>query len=172
MPSDPRCPHCSEKVSATATWCMHCGRDFDQPVEADGGRPVGSGRGETTDVAAALESGDIDGLRHALERSDTGMTTVGIAYAVIALVTLPFVAPGGVTLLYLVAVAAVGYVAADQRSLSTAIERGGQALAAAPFLLWLVAGLFGSAAVSATALLGPVVYAGLVLYGIRALGGR
>jgi hypothetical protein len=34
MRSDPRCPACDGKVSATAQWCMHCGRDFEQPVDA------------------------------------------------------------------------------------------------------------------------------------------
>lgn len=42
MRQDPRCPSCDGKVSATADWCMHCGREFDAPVDAnaDGGGEV------------------------------------------------------------------------------------------------------------------------------------
>lgn len=29
MAEDPRCPRCNGKVSATATWCMHCRADFE-----------------------------------------------------------------------------------------------------------------------------------------------
>jgi hypothetical protein len=36
MRADPRCPYCDGKVSATAEWCMHCGREFDGPVDAAG----------------------------------------------------------------------------------------------------------------------------------------
>lgn len=31
---DPNCPSCGEPVSATASYCMHCGTDF-EPVDAD-----------------------------------------------------------------------------------------------------------------------------------------
>lgn len=34
MPADPRCPRCNGKVSARATWCMHCGADFEVPSES------------------------------------------------------------------------------------------------------------------------------------------
>jgi len=77
MRSDPRCPSCDGKVSATATWCMHCGRDFEDPVDANaagGGtvtttREATGGFGETgsaggdggwaDDDAVSAESGTV-----------------------------------------------------------------------------------------------------------------
>ena len=56
MRPDPRCPSCGEKVSATATWCMHCGVDFDEPVDAGDGTVTVQRERETqreTAVAAA-----------------------------------------------------------------------------------------------------------------------
>lgn len=37
MRADPRCPSCDGKVSASADWCMHCGREFDAPVDRSRG---------------------------------------------------------------------------------------------------------------------------------------
>jgi len=52
MSADPRCPSCHEKVSATATWCMHCGVDFDEPADAEVAESAG---GEVTLSAEATE---------------------------------------------------------------------------------------------------------------------
>ncbi len=35
--SDPRCPVCEEKVSATAIHCVHCGEEFDDPTGTEPG---------------------------------------------------------------------------------------------------------------------------------------
>ncbi|RKS80844.1 hypothetical protein BDK61_0103 [Haloarcula quadrata] len=173
MTADPRCPHCSEKVSATATWCMHCGRDFDSPVDAGTGTTVldAGGSQTTSDLEAALNAGDLDGIQNALTRSDNGPTIVGVVLAGIALFTLPLVSPPGAAL-YLLVVAGVGAIAATQSTFDAALRTGGKALALAPFLLVFIdvflGYLFsGMVATSATVLVGPAIYAGLVMYGIR-----
>jgi len=174
MTADPRCPHCSEKVSATATWCMHCGRDFDSPVDAGTGTTVldAGGSQTTSDFEAALNAGDLDGIQNALAQSDNGPRLVGVVLAGIALFTLPIVSPPGVTLSYLLVVAGVGAIAATQSTFDAAIRTGGKALALAPFLLVFIdvflGYLFGgTVATSATVLVGPAIYAGLVMYGVR-----
>ncbi|WP_336337486.1 hypothetical protein [Haloarcula brevis] len=174
MTADPRCPHCSEKVSATATWCMHCGRDFDSPVDAGTGTTVlDAGGGRTaSDLETALNAGDVDGIRAALSRSDSGPTLVGVGLAAIGLFTLPLVSPPGLTLASLLVVAGVGAVAATKATVDAAIRTGGKALAFAPFLLVFLDVLLGyllSGAVVAgpTVLLGPAVYAGVVTYAVR-----
>ncbi|WP_312620855.1 hypothetical protein [Haloarcula sp. 1CSR25-25] len=174
MTADPRCPHCSEKVSATATWCMHCGRDFDSPVDAGTGTTVLDAGGSQTasDLETALNAGDLDGVRGALTGSGRGPTLVGIGLAAIALFTLPYATPPGNTLWYLLAVAGVGAVAATQPTVDDAVGTGGKSLALAPFfvvfvdVLWgyLVSGLVSA---SPTVLFGPAIYAGLVMFGIR-----
>nr|WP_225307813.1 MULTISPECIES: zinc ribbon domain-containing protein [unclassified Haloarcula] len=173
MTADPRCPHCSEKVSATATWCMHCGRDFDSPVDAGTGSTVldAGGSQTTSDLEAALNAGDLDGIQNALAQSENGPTIVGVVLAGIALVTLPLVSPPG-ALLFLLIVAGVGGIAATQSTSEAAVRTGGKALALAPFLLVFIdvflGYLFGGAvAISATILIGPAIYAGLVMYGVR-----
>ena len=163
MPSDPRCPHCEGKVSATAMWCMHCGADFDQPVDADSGRAVDGRHRGRTDLKDALDSGDADDITGALEESDTGATVVSVGLAVVALVTLPLVSPPNVTFLYLVVVVALGLYAARQPTASDAARDGGTALAAAPFLLWLVGPLVnGVDSFSLGSLAAPLVYAFIV----------
>nr|WP_233563552.1 zinc ribbon domain-containing protein [Haloarcula sp. Atlit-7R] len=173
MTADPRCPHCSEKVSATATWCMHCGRDFESPVDAGTGTTVldAGGSQPTSDLEAALNAGDLDGIQNALTQSDNGPTIVGVVLAGIALFTLPLVSPPGAAL-YLLVVAGVGAIAATQPTFDAALRTGGKALALAPFLLVFIdvflGYLFsGAVATSATVLVGPAIYAGLVMYGIR-----
>ncbi|MEF8829159.1 MAG: hypothetical protein V5A49_08990 [Haloarcula sp.] len=174
MTADPRCPHCSEKVSATATWCMHCGRDFDSPVDAGTGTTVldAGGSQTTSDLEAALNAGDLDGVRGALARSERGATLVGIGLAAIALFTLPYATPSGNTLWYLLAVAGVGAVAATQATVDGAVDTGGKALALAPFFVVSVDVLqgylvSGAVAASPTVLFGPAIYAGLVMFGLR-----
>lgn len=158
MRSDPRCPHCNEKVSATASWCMHCGQDFDEPREA--------GQGE---FAAALDDGDTDALFESIDDSDYGPVAVGLGLAVLALLTLPIVSPPGVTLYYLLTVAGIAYLSATQSTAAKALGRGAGLLAVAPFVLWLLAAVV-SVTPSVTDLLGPVVYAGVVLFVARRLG--
>lgn len=174
MTADPRCPHCSEKVSATATWCMHCGRDFDSPVDAGTGTTVldAGGSRTTADLERALNAGDLTGIQGALARSERGPTLVGIGLAALALFTLPYATPSGTALWYLLAVAGVGAVAATQSSADDAVRTGGKALALAPFFVvfadvltsYLTAGLVTA---SPTALFAPAIYAGLVVYGVR-----
>ena len=173
MTADPRCPHCSEKVSATATWCMHCGRDFDSPVDAGTGTTVldAGGSQTTSDLEAALNAGDLDGIQNALAQSDNGPTLVGVVLAAIALFTLPLVLPPGLGL-YLLVVAGVGAIAATQSTVDAAVRTGGKALALAPFLLVFLdvflEYLFGGAiAATPAVLVGPAIYAGLVMYGVR-----
>ena len=173
MTADPRCPHCSEKVSATATWCMHCGRDFDSPVDAGTGTTILDAGGSQTasDLEAALNAGDVDGIQNALAQSDNGPTIVGVVLAGIALFTLPLVSPPGASL-YLLVVAGVGAIAATQSTFDAALRTGGKALALAPFLLVGIDVFLGylsggAVATSATVLVGPAVYAGLVMYGVR-----
>ncbi|MDT3436957.1 hypothetical protein KZ498_19125 [Haloarcula sp. 1CSR25-25] len=153
---------------------MHCGRDFDSPVDAGTGTTVLDAGGSQTasDLETALNAGDLDGVRGALTGSGRGPTLVGIGLAAIALFTLPYATPPGNTLWYLLAVAGVGAVAATQPTVDDAVGTGGKSLALAPFfvvfvdVLWgyLVSGLVSA---SPTVLFGPAIYAGLVMFGIR-----
>lgn len=63
-PRDPRCPECHGKVSATAAYCMHCGADFESPVDADSGDRLAGGvareRGEVDRGDAAAADDDRD----------------------------------------------------------------------------------------------------------------
>ncbi|MFC6864011.1 zinc ribbon domain-containing protein [Halomicroarcula sp. GCM10025817] len=159
MRPDPRCPHCNEKVSSTATWCMHCGADFEEPVDAGG-----------SDLASVLERGDTDDVLVVVGDSEYGPSAAGIVLGAVALFTLPVVSPPGVTLLYLVAVVAVGYLAAQRETFADAVDRGVQLLALAPFALWVVAAL-GGRPVGFGVLVGPVVYAALLLFAARRIRG-
>ncbi|MBV0925426.1 zinc ribbon domain-containing protein [Halomicroarcula limicola] len=168
MRADPRCPHCSEKVSATATWCMHCGADFSTPIDASGGQFAGEA--SMVELESALEAGDVTGATRLLRHRTDGSRLVGVALGIVALVTLPLVAPAGVTWAYLAAVVAIGAYAARQPSVDDAVRDGGTALAVAPILLWIVAAVLrGFAGVSAVNLLGPALYAGAVLFAVRRL---
>ncbi|MBX0295726.1 hypothetical protein [Haloarcula nitratireducens] len=168
MRADPRCPHCSGKVSATATWCMHCGADFSVPTDASGGQFAGEA--SMADLESALEAGDVDGVTRVFRRRADGSRLVGVALGVVALVTLPIVAPEGMTWAYLAAVVAIGAYAARQPSADDAIRDGGTALAVTPILLWLVAAIVGGfTGVSALDLVGPTLYAGVVLFAVRRL---
>lgn len=174
MTADPRCPHCTEKVSATATWCMHCGRDFDSPVDAGSGTTILDARGgqTTADLESALNAGDVDGIKAALASSERGATLVGIGLAAVALFTLPYATPSGNTLWYLLAVAGVAGVAATQPTADDAVSTGGKALAVAPFFVVFVDVLLeyltsGLLTAGPAVLFAPAVYAALVIYGIR-----
>ncbi|NLV14265.1 hypothetical protein [Haloarcula argentinensis] len=152
---------------------MHCGRDFDSPVDAGTGTTVldAGGSQTTSDLEAALNAGDLDGIQNALAQNDNGPTIVGVVLAGIALFTLPLVSPPGAAL-YLLVVAGVGAIAATQSTFDAALRTGGKALALAPFVLVFIdvflGYLFsGMVATSATVLVGPAIYAGLVMYGIR-----
>ncbi|MDQ2070970.1 hypothetical protein ACODNH_11890 [Haloarcula sp. NS06] len=152
---------------------MHCGRDFESPVDAGTGTTVldAGGSQTTSDLEAALNAGDLDGIQNALAQSDNGPTIVGVVLAGIALFTLPLVSPPGAAL-YLLVVAGVGAIAATQSTFDAALRTGGKALALAPFVLVFIdvflSYLFsGMVATDPTALFGPAIYAGLVMYGIR-----
>ena len=163
MVSDPRCPNCDGKVSATAMWCMHCGADFEQPVDADTGRAVEGRHRQRADLERALNSGDVDELSAALDSSGTGAALAGTAVAFGALLTLPLVSPPNVTAFYLAAVAGIGIYAARQASAGAAIRKGGLSMAAAPFVLWLLSPLVnGVASFALGKLVGPLVYAVVV----------
>lgn len=160
MRPDPRCPHCNEKVSATASWCMHCGRDFEAPVDAG-----------DADLASALESGDADDLVVFVRDGEYGPRAAAVAVAAVALFTLPWVSPGETTFLYLVAVVGIGYVAAKRETFADALDRGAQLLAVAPFVLWLFAAVQGLP-VGIGSLVGPIIYAAVVLFGARRIRTR
>lgn len=170
MVSDPRCPHCSDKVSSTATWCMHCGRDFDVPVDADTGRAVQKRTHQGGNWEAALHSGDVGEMSSALEQSSLGPRLVGVLLGVVALVTVPMVAPPNVTGLYLGAVVGLGILAASRSTVSDAIRVGGKALAVTPLVLWIFSPLFnGFSGLGGRQLIGPIVYAVVALFGVRRL---
>ncbi|EMA29003.1 hypothetical protein [Haloarcula japonica] len=154
---------------------MHCGRDFDSPVDAGTGSTIldaGGGSQTTSDLEAALNAGDLDGIQNALTQSDSGPRLVGFALGAVALFTLPIVSPPGVPLSYILVVAGVAGIGATQSTVDAALRTGGKALALAPFLLVFIdvflSYLFsGLVTTSATTLVGPAIYAGLVMYGIR-----
>jgi len=123
MVSDPRCPECAGKVSSTATWCMHCGVDFESPIDADSGRTVRDRADERTDYEESVDDDESDAK------------TVGFLVAIVGLVTLPFVTPPNMTLFYVTAAVGAGFYAARQPSLAEAAARGGLALAVAPLAL-------------------------------------
>lgn len=170
MVSDPRCPHCSEKVSSTARWCMHCGRDFDAPVDADTGRVVQDRLRQGADLETALQSGDVGELSTALDRSRLGPRIAGVILALVALVTVPTVAPPNVTWLFLGAVVGLGLLGASRSTVSDAVRVGATALAITPLALWILSPLFnGFGGLGATQLVGPFAYAAVVLFVVRRL---
>jgi len=76
MASDPRCPRCDGKVSARATWCMHCGADFEVPGDR-GGHPVDRNAAAQSDVARFVTAFDRnDGTRQVLTILATGVALV------------------------------------------------------------------------------------------------
>lgn len=152
MVPDPRCPHCNGKVSSTATWCMHCGEDFEYPVDADSGRAIDGRNRQATGAETDAGRGGSGGSPFA-----------GLLLAIVALVTLPVVSPPNVTLLYLGAVVGIGVYASRQPTAREALGKGGSVLAVVPFGL-LVLSLFvnGFDSVSIGSLFGPIVYAVVV----------
>lgn len=85
MRTDPRCPSCDGKVSSAATWCMHCGADFEAPVDAnadgDGEMTVsreretaGGATAATGRDAATTERGVDRGRASAEERDRSGQS--------------------------------------------------------------------------------------------------
>ena len=170
MVSDPRCPHCSEKVSSTARWCMHCGRDFDAPVDHDTGRAVKERHRRGADLEAALHSGNVDELSTALEGSRFGPRLAGVVLGLVGLVTVPIVSPPNVTGLYLGAVVGLGFLSATRSTVTDSIRTGGKALAVTPLALWLLTPLFnGLGGLGGTQLIAPMVYAIVVLFVVRRL---
>jgi len=158
MVSDPRCPECAGKVSSTATWCMHCGEDFQSAIDADSGRPVQSRAGGNADHEQSANDGGSDAK------------TVGLLVAVAGLVTLPFVTPPNMTLFYAAAAVGSGIYAARQLSPREAASRGGLLLAVAPLVLWTLSLVVpGTGEFSLGALLGPLAYAIVVSSLARAI---
>lgn len=154
MVSDPRCPSCAEKVGMTAKWCMHCGAEFDDPVGAETGRPIG-----TPEYTHSSETAG-----GATEDSDDSTQSLAVVFAVAALVTFPLVTPENVTLLYFIAVVGVGYYTAVQPTATQAKERGLRALAVGPLGIWLLSPLVvGFEAASLGGVFPPAVYAAIVL---------
>ena len=153
MRSDPRCPHCDGKVSATATWCMHCGADFDAPTERGGVDAA---------VTDALQTGSADDLGRALGDSESIPKVVGVAVAVLALVSFSAIVPQVNALFVFLAAGAVGYYVSRAETLVAAVEAAVQGLVAAPFLLLIVAILLGWPP-SPGALVSPLVFAALVV---------
>lgn len=144
---------------------MHCSADFEEPVEADGGRV--RTRHEEGGVRASLERGDVDGVLAALD-DEQGPTLVGLAAGLVALVSLGFVVPATLPVRGLTALA-VGYVAADRPTVDAAVERGAQALAVAPVALLVIYTVRTGITPSLFDLLQAGLYAGLVLFVARRL---
>ncbi len=114
MREDPRCPHCEEKVSATAAWCMHCGRDFDSPVNVEGRGALDDLLGSAATDAGAPgstasgEVSDLDDVLVVLDRSEE--TRQGLVLAVAgATWVLVSAATGATGAVALLASAAFGY---------------------------------------------------------------
>ncbi|WP_225335619.1 hypothetical protein [Halomicrobium urmianum] len=114
MREDPRCPHCEEKVSATAAWCMHCGRDFESPVDAEGGGALDQLLGSavtdagTPGSSASGEVSDVDDVLSVLDRSEE--TRQGLVVAAAGVTWFLVSAVTGVTAgVALLASAAFGY---------------------------------------------------------------
>jgi len=135
---------------------MHCGEDFREPVDAETGRAVEN-----------RHTGGVDDDQ--LGTADDGnVTLVGALVVVVGLFTLPWVTPPGMALFYFAAAVGPGLLAARQPSVDAAVARGGTALAAAPFLLWALSAVVpDTGEFSLGGLVGPVVYAAVVLTVVR-----
>lgn len=144
---------------------MHCGADFEEPVEADGGRV--RTRHDDGGVRAALERGDVDGALAGLD-DGRGPTLVGVAVGLVALLSLGVVVPATLPTRVVVALV-VGYVAADRSTVDAAVERGARALAVAPVVLLVIYTVRTGITPSPFDLLQVGLYAGLVLFVARRL---
>lgn len=127
---------------------MHCGVDFEHPVDADSGRAVES-----------RHSGGVDSNQLGPEEADTAVRVVAVLVAVFGLVTLPFVTPPGVTLFSVAAALLAGVSAGGQSSAAEAAARGGSLLAVTPVVLWLVAALVLGTGASLGGLVPALAYA-------------
>ena len=134
---------------------MHCGADFEDPVDADTGQPI-----EGSDHQRRTNSGAVGASR---EENSVGPKLAGVGVAFVALVTLPWASPSNTTLFYLAAVVGIGVYASRQSTANEALRKAGLALAIAPFLLWLLSPLFdGLGSFSLSRLVNPVIYAVVV----------
>jgi threonine/homoserine efflux transporter RhtA len=133
---------------------MHCGAEFDEPLDAETGQTLDSpGYGGASEAATGSN------------RSDTSIKAIAVALSVAAFVTIPLVAPANVTLLYLIAVVGVGFYANSQTTASDATQRGLRALAVAPLGIWMASPLVtGFEAFSPFGVFLPAVYAAVVLW--------
>ena len=130
---------------------MHCGEDFQQPIDADSGRAVEN-----------RHSGGTDGNQLGTDDDGRSATAAGVAVAIFGLVTLPFVTPPGMSLFYVAAAVGAGMVAAAQSSTAQAIARGGTALGATPIVLWFLSALVLDTGASPRGLVPALVYSILV----------
>jgi len=84
MAEDPRCPECAEPVGVRATYCMHCGAEFDHPAGVDD-EVIGTGDSESdavdeitdvfTDEGGDANAGSPDVADVASGGGDTGQQT-------------------------------------------------------------------------------------------------
>lgn len=86
MRPDPRCPSCGEKVSATATWCMHCSADFDAPLDAERGGARMERATSPTGDAGSFDEGDVEQTRATLVAAGLGFLAWIVISAVLPLV--------------------------------------------------------------------------------------
>lgn len=59
--ADTTCPHCGEPVGVRATYCMHCGRHFEQSPDPDDGSAGETGESAGFDLASVVPWSDADG---------------------------------------------------------------------------------------------------------------
>jgi len=166
-PSNPTCPDCAEPVGTRASYCMHCGAEFDEPADgptatADAAttepadqRPDGpSAPGASSESAGSARSG---GLFRSDGRLDGALTVavsvcaglfVGVAAAFAFGSALP-IGGGGVGLVALVGT--TGYLLRSE-SVFGAVRLGAYAVAVA-----LVVGPLGIATGADGGLAGVVV---------------
>lgn len=138
---------------------MHCGVDFERPIDADSGQAVRDRHDGRGGYAASADDGE------------SNATAVGLVVAVVGLVTLPFVTPPGMTLFYVTAAVVAGVVAGSQSSLAAAASKGGLALAVAPLVLWALSLVVpGTGGFSVGSLVPALAYAIVVSSLARSIG--
>lgn len=178
MRQDPRCPHCDGKVSATASWCMHCGRDFEAPANANGGglpgqsvAPTATPDADAGQVSAGApdQIEDLDDLLAVLDRSAETRKALVIAIAGATWFLLVSVAtPGTGGAISLLAAVALGLYLRQYDSAAPILVRGAYGAALAVFLVrWVSVLVFVSGGGLPLLLDGGALFAivGLVLAG-------
>ncbi|WP_226011162.1 hypothetical protein [Halomicrobium salinisoli] len=171
MREDPRCPHCEEKVSATAAWCMHCGRNFESPVNAGSDGALDDLLGSAvTDAGASGSSasgevGDLGDVLAVLDRSSETRQGLVMAVAGATWVVLS-VATGANGVVALLASAAFGYYLFQLDDAATVLVRSVYGAAALVVALQLFVAVSGGGGLPALLDGGAlVVVVGLVVAG-------